>query len=87
MERRRASLPPTAVVPGTGTVGTGTARRDGDGDCTRAGRRAPAGPLTEPLVGTSDPVVVDTATGRENQWYIFRCGVNQAWGAPPAAGW
>ena len=36
-------------------------------------------PLTEPLVGNSDTVVLDPGTGLENQWYIFRCKVNSAW--------
>jgi subtilisin family serine protease len=36
-------------------------------------------PLTEPLVGSSDQVVLNTVTGLENQWYIFRCHVNNAW--------
>jgi hypothetical protein len=39
----------------------------------------PQTPLNEPLVGTTDQVVMNPATGLENQWYIFRCGVNQAW--------
>ncbi|MGA5895076.1 S8 family serine peptidase [Streptomyces venetus] len=47
---------------------------------------APAGPQSEPLVGKSGTVVVDTATGLENQWYIFRCGVNQAWGRSTGRG-
>ncbi|MFG2328053.1 S8 family serine peptidase [Streptomyces sp. NPDC048604] len=47
---------------------------------------APAPPLAEPLVGTGGTVVVDTATGLENQWYIFRCGVNQAWGSATGGG-
>jgi hypothetical protein len=36
-------------------------------------------PLGEPLVGTSGLVVLNPVTGLENQWYIFRCGINQAW--------
>ena len=39
----------------------------------------PQTPLNEPLVGTSDQVVFNPATGLENQWYIFRCRANQAW--------
>ena len=40
----------------------------------------PAGnPLTEPLTGSSTTVVVNPATGLENQWYVFRCRVNGAW--------
>ena len=39
----------------------------------------PQTPLNEPLVGTSDQVVVDPGTGLQNQWYIFRCRANQAW--------
>ena len=33
----------------------------------------------EPLIGKSDQVVMDPGTHLENQWYIFRCGVNDAW--------
>src|SRR5215212_5358657 len=39
----------------------------------------PQTPLNEPLVGTSDQVVVDPTTSLEKQWYVFRCRVNQAW--------
>jgi subtilisin family serine protease len=40
----------------------------------------PAGnPLAEPLTGNSTTVVVNPATGLENQWYIIRCNVNAAW--------
>ncbi|MFK5645249.1 S8 family serine peptidase [Ornithinimicrobium sp. LYQ121] len=39
----------------------------------------PLSPLTEPLVGSSSQLVVNPATGMQNQWYIFRCGVNRAW--------
>ncbi|HEU4595812.1 MAG TPA: S8 family serine peptidase, partial [Pyrinomonadaceae bacterium] len=39
----------------------------------------PQTPLNEPLVGTSDQVVLNQSTGLENQWYIFRCQANQAW--------
>ena len=39
----------------------------------------PATPLDEPLVGTSGQVVVDPATGLDNQWYIFRCRADKAW--------
>ncbi|MGC2998625.1 S8 family serine peptidase, partial [Streptomyces sp. G35A] len=63
-EVERAVAVPTALPP-TVTAGAGTL--------------APAGPLTEPLVGSGGTVVVDTATGLENQWYLFRCGVDQAW--------
>ncbi|MDE2051426.1 MAG: hypothetical protein KGJ72_10460, partial [Gammaproteobacteria bacterium] len=41
-------------------------------------------PLAEPLEGSSDQVVIDPVTGLENQWYIFRCGVNSAWGRSSA---
>jgi subtilisin family serine protease len=34
---------------------------------------------TDPLVGTSDELAPDAATGIENEWYAFRCQVNQAW--------
>lgn len=39
----------------------------------------PESPLNEPLVGTTDQVVLNSATGLENQWYIFRCRANGAW--------
>ena len=39
----------------------------------------PSTPLSEPLVGSSDQVVLDPATGLENQWYIFRCNIDDAW--------
>ena len=39
----------------------------------------PPVPTDEPLVGTTDQVVLNPATGLENQWYIFRCGVQNAW--------
>ena len=39
----------------------------------------PRTPLNEPLVGSTDQVVVDPATGLQNQWYVYRCRANQAW--------
>ncbi|MEO1091011.1 MAG: S8 family serine peptidase, partial [Pseudomonadota bacterium] len=39
----------------------------------------PDSPHNEPLVGTSDQVVIDPTTGLENQWYVHRCGVDRAW--------
>ena len=39
----------------------------------------PQTPLDEPLVGTTDQVVLNPVTGLENQWYIFRCRTNHAW--------
>jgi subtilisin family serine protease len=33
----------------------------------------------EPLIGESDQVVKNPTMGLENQWYIFRCGANNAW--------
>ena len=39
----------------------------------------PQTPLNEPLVGTSDQVVQNHNTGLENQWYVFRCRINNAW--------
>lgn len=42
-------------------------------------------PLGEPLVGTGSVVKFDPVTGRENQWFIFRCGVNQAWSSAAGA--
>ncbi|MET4639525.1 S8 family serine peptidase [Mycetocola sp. 2940] len=46
----------------------------------------PQTPLNEPLVGSSDQVVLDQTTGFENQWYIFRCRVNRAWARSSGAG-
>jgi subtilisin family serine protease len=46
----------------------------------------PQTPLNEPLVGTSGQVVVNPTTGLENQWYIFRCRVNLAWGRSSGSG-
>jgi Subtilase family len=46
----------------------------------------PQSPLNEPLVGNSDQVVTDPITGLENQWYVFRCRGDQAWGTASAAG-
>ena len=31
-------------------------------------------------------MVVDPATGLENQWYIYRCRANQAWGMSSGGG-
>ncbi|MFF4029089.1 S8 family serine peptidase [Streptomyces sviceus] len=70
-EVRRAIAVPSALPP-TVTAGVGTV--------------APAGPLSEPLVGAGGTVVVDTSTGLENQWYIFRCGVDQAWSRSTGGG-
>src|SRR6185437_9061892 len=39
----------------------------------------PSDPLTEPLVGIDDQVTNTTNGSLQNQWYIFRCGVNRAW--------
>src|SRR6185437_9555954 len=39
----------------------------------------PSDPLTEPLVGIDDQVTYTTNGSLQNQWYIFRCGVNRAW--------
>jgi subtilisin family serine protease len=46
----------------------------------------PQTPLDEPLVGANDQVVADPATGLQNQWYLFRCRVNQAWTVASGAG-
>jgi hypothetical protein len=46
----------------------------------------PQTPLNEPLVGATDQVVLDPTTGLENQWYVFRCGVNRAWSMASGAG-
>ncbi|MFW2332411.1 S8 family serine peptidase, partial [Ilumatobacter sp.] len=46
----------------------------------RVPRAAPPGPpQDEPLVGTTDTVVLDPVTNLENQWYVYRCNVDQAW--------
>ncbi|MDQ1285490.1 MAG: family serine peptidase, partial [Thermodesulfobacteriota bacterium] len=39
----------------------------------------PQTPLNEPLVGTTDQVVLNPTSGLENQWYIHRCRANKAW--------
>jgi hypothetical protein len=62
------ALPPTMVAPRSDAVPTATELA-----------APPAGPLSEPLVGTTTTVVLDAATGLENQWYVFRCGINNAW--------
>jgi acylphosphatase len=55
--------------------------RDTSGD-----EQPPTGaPLNEPLVGAGGVVTLNPATGRENQWYIFRCGINQAWSGAAGA--
>jgi len=41
---------------------------------------APPPPIVgDPLTGTSDQLVTDPKTGLDNQWYIFRCKLDQAW--------
>jgi subtilisin family serine protease len=40
---------------------------------------APPPMVGDPLTGTSDQVVTDPKTGLDNQWYIFRCKLDQAW--------
>lgn len=49
----------------------------------------PFGPLDEPLMGTSDQVT-NTVCGSDsclqNQWYIFRCGIDKAWTHASGAG-
>ncbi|NUP13222.1 MAG: S8 family serine peptidase [Polyangiaceae bacterium] len=39
----------------------------------------PTDPLADPLVGSSDQVVLDPTTNLENQWYVFRCNADDAW--------
>ncbi len=44
----------------------------------------PAGPppppmVGDPLTGTSDKLATDPKTGLDNQWYVFRCKLDQAW--------
>ncbi|WP_142024979.1 S8 family serine peptidase [Blastococcus colisei] len=66
------ALPPTLVAPRVPHAETDV-QQDVPPDL------APAGPLSDPLVGTSTQVVLDPATGLENQWYVFRCTVDTAW--------
>ena len=41
---------------------------------------APPPPMVgDPLTGTSDQLVTGPKTGLDNQWYIFRCKLDQAW--------
>lgn len=40
---------------------------------------------TDPLIGATDQVSVDPATGLENEWYIFRCTADQAWATASGA--
>jgi hypothetical protein len=35
--------------------------------------------IVDPLVGSTDQVLVDPNTGLEHQWYVFRCHADQAW--------
>ncbi len=46
----------------------------------------PQSPLNEPRVGMGDQVVVDLASTLENQWYIYRCRANDAWGLSSGTG-
>ncbi|UOY02070.1 S8 family serine peptidase [Blastococcus sp. PRF04-17] len=64
---------------GTGATTTTTAAGNTVVDTAPDTVVAPAGPLSDPLVGTSGQVVVNPSTGLENQWYVFRCAVNTAW--------
>jgi len=34
---------------------------------------------SDPLIGSTDQVSVDPATGLEHEWYVFRCAADQAW--------
>ena len=47
---------------------------------------SPPVPLDEPLVGSSDQVIVDPNTGLQNQWYVFRCRADRAWNMSSGAG-
>lgn len=41
---------------------------------------APPPPMVgDPLTGTSDQLATDPKTGLDNQWYVFRCKLDQAW--------
>ncbi len=60
------ALPPAAVAPAL--------LAEADVELPPSGN-----PLIEPLVGSTTTVVLNTVTGLENQWYIFRCRVNNAW--------
>lgn len=46
----------------------------------------PSSPLDEPLVGTSDQIAAALPGGLDNQWYLFRCGVDKAWTKSSGAG-
>jgi hypothetical protein len=65
------ALPPSAAMMPTGAAET----------------ELPPGPnpLAEPLEGSTDQVVIDPVSGLENQWYIFRCRVNNAWSRSSAS--
>ena len=78
--------PPVELLdeaPPRGVAGNSPPREtvgEGAPEAPRPNReRAPAAPLSEPLVGNSDQVVLDSGTGLENQWYIFRCRADNAW--------
>jgi hypothetical protein len=81
-EVERAAPVPTALPPSL-TIERPTLEPD-----FAPGEEAPpsGNPFAEPLVGTSDQVVLNTTTGLENQWYIFRCRVNDAWTRATGAG-
>jgi hypothetical protein len=69
-EVERAVAVPTALPP------TLVAEPEAVGTETALPTLVPPG---EPLTGHSSQVVVDSATGLENQWYVFRCRVDRAW--------
>jgi hypothetical protein len=71
-EVERAVVVPTALPP------TLVAEPEAAGTDTDTAL-PPLVPPAEPLTGHSSQVVVDSATGLENQWYLVRCGIDRAW--------
>jgi hypothetical protein len=76
-EVERAVPVPTALPPRLTVEAPRPAAPAGPAPAAVAIR--PPVPGDDPLVGDTDQVVLDPATGLENQWYIFRCGVQNAW--------
>ena len=75
-----SALPPTMTLTDMAPAAGMDAAMEARSFSPELEQTPPAGnPLAEPIVGTSDQVVVDPS-GRENQWYVFRCRANLAWG-------
>ncbi|HEX9031025.1 MAG TPA: S8 family serine peptidase [Streptosporangiaceae bacterium] len=70
-EVERAIAVPVALPP---TMTAGQLAAVGEGGLPPSGS-----PLSEPLVGHTGTVVTDPNTGLDNQWYLFRCDVNDGW--------